>query len=105
MPLQFTSLQSEAGKALLAQHHLDKTYIDSLVYIADGQAFTHSDAALQLARHLKNPYRSLTVFKLLPKPLRDYLYTQIARHRYAWFGKKEACWLPTPALKARFIDE
>ncbi|MEY3600791.1 MAG: hypothetical protein RL169_34 [Armatimonadota bacterium] len=40
---------------------------------------------------------------LIPKPVRDYGYRIVARNRYKWFGHKETCLMPTPALKARFI--
>ena len=44
-----------------------------------------------------------TVFKIIPKSLRDTIYEWIAKNRYRWFGKKESCMLPTPELKARFL--
>ena len=37
-------------------------------------------------------------------PVRDLVYDWIARNRYRWFGREEACRLPTPALRARFLD-
>jgi predicted DCC family thiol-disulfide oxidoreductase YuxK len=101
--LQFASLQSEAGQVLLAQHGLESAYTESLVYVANGKALTYSDAAVGVAQHLKAPYHYLKAFGILPRGLRDALYTFVARRRYAWFGKKDACWLPTPALKARFL--
>ncbi len=41
---------------------------------------------------------------IVPKPLRDMVYSFIAKNRYRWFGKQESCWLPTPELKTKFFD-
>jgi predicted DCC family thiol-disulfide oxidoreductase YuxK len=32
------------------------------------------------------------------------VYDQVAKNRYRWFGRKTECLLPTPALRARFLD-
>ena len=28
----------------------------------------------------------------------------VARNRIRWFGRRQACWVPTPELRARFLD-
>ena len=101
--LQFASLQSDAGRALLAEHGLSEAYFDSLVYLKDGRTYTHSDGAVQIAKHLKAPYRWLGAAKIIPTRLRNALYDFVGRHRYRWFGQKAECWLPSPELKARFL--
>ena len=101
--LQFASLQSPAGTRLLQEAGLNATYIDSLVYLENGKAFTHSDAALGVAKHLKAPFVWVRIFHFLPKGFRDWVYNGIAKNRYRWFGQKQECWLPTPALKSRFL--
>jgi predicted DCC family thiol-disulfide oxidoreductase YuxK len=55
-------------------------------------------------KRLPTPWSWLGVFKVIPKFLRDVLYKFVARYRYNIFGKREACWLPTPELRARFLD-
>ena len=76
---------------------------DSVVLIEDGKAYTHSAGALRVARHLRAPWRWLRVFWIVPRPLRDAVYRWFARHRYRWFGKTDACRVPTPELRARFL--
>jgi predicted DCC family thiol-disulfide oxidoreductase YuxK len=100
---RFASLQSEAGKEWLQKTGLAHTGIDSIVLIKDGRAFVKSEAALEIARHLKGGWPLLRVFKILPKSLRDSAYDLIARNRYRWFGKQEQCRVPTPELKERFL--
>jgi predicted DCC family thiol-disulfide oxidoreductase YuxK len=41
---------------------------------------------------------------VIPRPLRDRIYAGVARRRYRWFGKREQCMVPTPAVRLRFID-
>ena len=42
--------------------------------------------------------------RIFPKFIRDGVYNLVAKNRYRWFGKKEECWVPTPELKARFLE-
>lgn len=100
---RFASLQSEIGQSLLAAHQLPTKELKSVVLLYQSKAFTHSDAPLEAARLLKGLYSMLYVLKIIPKPLRDVVYNWIAANRYRWFGKQEACWLPTPDLQKRFL--
>ena len=68
-----------------------------------GRAYTRSTAALRIARRLRFPWPLLYAFIIVPRPLRDLIYDFIARHRYRWFGKRDACMMPTPELRARFL--
>lgn len=100
---RFASLQSDAGRSLMAKHGLDADRLSSVALIEDGRVWQESSAALRIARHLPGAWKLLRVFAIVPRPLRDALYRWIARNRYRWFGKTETCWLPTPELKARFL--
>lgn len=105
--LTFASIQSEAGQALLRQHNLKVALDgqdDTVVYIEDGHIYTHSDAGLRIARHLSGVVRLAAPLIIVPRVVRDGVYRVIARHRYRWFGRTEACWMPTPDLKARFLE-
>jgi predicted DCC family thiol-disulfide oxidoreductase YuxK len=101
---RFASLQSPAGRELLARLAVDAAGMDSVVVIEGERWCKESDAALRIARHLGGPWRLLAAFRLIPRPLRDRAYRFVARHRYRWFGKKETCWLPAPELRGRFLD-
>jgi predicted DCC family thiol-disulfide oxidoreductase YuxK len=43
-------------------------------------------------------------FKIVCSFIRDLVYDWIANNRYRWFGKKEECMIPTPEMKARFVN-
>jgi predicted DCC family thiol-disulfide oxidoreductase YuxK len=43
------------------------------------------------------------VFKIIPAFLRNPVYDLVAKNRYRIFGRTDACRIPTPELKARFL--
>ena len=102
---RYASLQSEIGEQLLLERNIDTTKIDSVIVIEPGVAYyIKSDAALQVGRQLKG-FRTISkLLNLIPSGLRNIIYDLIARYRYTWFGKKDACMIPTPELKAKFLD-
>jgi len=103
--LRFASLQSAVGQELLRRHGISAPATpDSVVYIEGERAFTRSDAALAIAGRLASPWPLLGVFWYVPRPLRDAVYSLVARNRYRWFGRTETCQLPAPELRARFLD-
>lgn len=101
---RFASLQSAAGRAVLAKAGALGTVPDSIVLVMGGRVQVKSGAALAIARGLRWPWPLLSAFWLVPYPLRDLVYDWIARNRYRWFGKTEQCWVPTQELRARFLD-
>ncbi|GAB5535467.1 MAG: thiol-disulfide oxidoreductase DCC family protein [Rubricoccaceae bacterium] len=101
---RFASLQSDTGRALLVDHQLDPDALASIVVVDGDRAFTHSDAALRIARDLRAPWNALATLRIAPRPLRDWVYGIVAKNRYRWFGTREACRIPTPDVAARFLD-
>ncbi|KZS42255.1 thiol-disulfide oxidoreductase [Aquimarina aggregata] len=103
---RYASLQSEIGKKLIADRNIDISKIDSILLIDPKIAYYHkSTAALHIAKELSGLYPILSVFLILPKFFRDWIYDIVAKNRYKWFGKKESCMIPTAELKALFIDQ
>jgi predicted DCC family thiol-disulfide oxidoreductase YuxK len=97
---RFASLQSDAAQRLLKGAGVAET----IVLLQGGKIYTRSAAALRIARGLRFPWPLFYAFVAVPRPLRDLVYRWVARHRYAWFGKRESCLLPTPETRGRFID-
>jgi len=99
----FASLQSAYAASLPG---LEAGVVNTLstVVLQDGDRYYFkSTAALRIARMLGFPFSIAYVFIILPVPLRDVVYDWVARNRYKWFGKRDACWLPTPELMSRFL--
>lgn len=101
---KFTPMQSKAGGALLAANGLAPDDVDTFVLIEDGRPYLRSDAAIRVARHLSAPWSLATALAIIPRPIRDWAYRIIARNRYQWFGRREACMVPSPEVRARFLE-
>lgn len=102
---RFAAIQSEPGVQLIDTHGIDTSKTDSIILIEEERYFTKSSAALRIARYLSGGYPLLYAFIILPKFIRDGLYDLIANNRYKWFGKRESCMIPTPALRAKFLHD
>lgn len=100
---RFASLQSDAGRALLAEHGLPLDAMDSVVLVDGDRHWLRSDAALELLRRIGGGWALLAALRIVPRPLRDAVYGWVARNRYRWYGRRAECWVPTPELRARFL--
>ena len=101
---RFASLQSDAGQAFLKKFNLPADELNTVVLVDGEKAYTRSDVPLRIFKKLGGWWSLLQVFFVVPRPIRNAVYDWIAKNRYRWFGKKEACWLPTPELKGRFLS-
>jgi predicted DCC family thiol-disulfide oxidoreductase YuxK len=113
--LRFAPLQSDLAKELLegafGKEQADRLRSgtngngdpDSIVVVDGTKGWTHSTAALRIARHLRAPWSWLGIFALVPRPIRDAMYRFLAKNRYRWFGTTETCRVPTAELRARFL--
>ncbi len=102
---KFAALQSEAGEKLQREYGIkpeDKN-LDSVLLIEGGKLHTHSTAGLRIARKLSGLWSFIYVLIAVPKPLRDFFYKLFAKNRYRLFGKQDACRLPSPEERARFL--
>jgi predicted DCC family thiol-disulfide oxidoreductase YuxK len=100
----FASLQSSVAKQLLGEFDIRTDDLYSIIVIHNGKLYDKSDALIVIARHLPRPWSTLTIFRFLPIFLRDGIYKMVANNRYRIFGRQDSCMLPTPELKARFLD-
>ncbi|HQZ72769.1 MAG: thiol-disulfide oxidoreductase DCC family protein [Anaerolineae bacterium] len=102
--LRFVPLQSTAGSRLMREIGLDPEDAKTFVLLAGGKAFVRSAAAVRVCAYFKWPWKALAAARLIPRPIRDRAYDLVARNRYRWFGRSEACMVPTPDIRARFIE-
>ncbi len=101
---RFASLQSTVGARLAAEAGVNASDLDTLVLVTESGALVRSDAVLEIARRLGRPWSLLARARGLPRPFRDAAYRLVARHRFSLFGRLDACRVPTPELRARFLD-
>jgi predicted DCC family thiol-disulfide oxidoreductase YuxK len=100
---KFAPLQSEIGEKLLKEKGVDKIETDSVVLIEDEKVYTHTTAALRIARRLSGSWSWFYGFIVVPPFIRDVFYKLFAKYRYQMFGKQEVCMLPTPEMRERFL--
>jgi predicted DCC family thiol-disulfide oxidoreductase YuxK len=100
----FGSLQGNYGQQMLRKYNLPQNEFNSFMLLEGEQLYTKSSGALRMLKHLGGAWRLLYAFIIVPKFIRDAVYYFIAHNRYKWFGKKEACWLPKPEWKQRFLE-
>ena len=99
--LKFAPLQGETARALLSEDQRD---LNSLVLMDHAGVWRSSTAVVRILGHLGGlwPVPAAALW-LIPKPIRNWGYGFIARHRYRWFGQTEACRMPRPGEAARFL--
>jgi predicted DCC family thiol-disulfide oxidoreductase YuxK len=101
---RFAALQSDAGKALLDRFGLSPEALDSVVLVEGDRAWRKSRAALHIARRMDAPWPALWPLVIVPRPVADFLYGLVAKNRYRIFGKLDACMIPPPEVRARFLS-
>ena len=99
---RFTSLQSDTGKKLLMQYDL-KDDLETVVLIKNNEAKTKSSAALHIFKGLGSIYQLVIIFIVVPKFIRDAVYSLVARYRKRLM-KNQSCIIPTAAVKNKFLD-
>ncbi|MEM6517230.1 MAG: DCC1-like thiol-disulfide oxidoreductase family protein, partial [Bacteroidota bacterium] len=101
----FAPLESDIGQSVISKYNIDTEKTDSiLLYSNENGLSIKSTAALKVAKHLGFPRNIMTVFLVVPAFIRNWVYDFVARNRYKWYGKKEECMIPTPELKAKFLN-
>lgn len=103
--LRYASLQSASGARIIATHKISLPEIpDTMILIHNGIVHKKSEAWIEIFRLLGGFWKVMLVFKILPVGFRDACYEWIAKNRYRWFGKRDACYLPTAETRALFLD-
>ncbi len=101
---RFASLQSRAGRQALEKFGAGGMLPDSVVLIDATGVHISSDAVIGIATRLGLPWNFIGAARIVPRVIRDGMYGWVARNRYRWFGRQNACMVPTPELRERFLD-
>lgn len=101
----FAPIQSETGQKIINHLGIDTSKTDSIILYEPNKAYyIKSAAALQIMKEFSGFWKLMQIFTILPDAFNNIFYDFIARNRYKWYGKKESCMIPTPELKAKFLD-
>lgn len=100
--LQFAPLQGPTAAAMLQKG--SESEPQSLVYAVGGRELRQGAALRALLRDLGGPL-ALVGWGLhaVPLPVLDAAYRFVAKRRYGWFGRFDACRLPRAGEKERFL--
>ncbi len=101
---RYAHLQSNTGQDLLEQYGFPRDMLDSVVLIENGKAYIKTDVTARVAPHLSGIAKLGVVLRFVPRAIRDFAYDIIARNRYKWWGKQDACIVPTPDVRDRFLS-
>ena len=99
---RFASLQSDIGRTLAAQYDLAPD-LSTFFLIENGKVYERSLAWLEIMRLLGKPWSAFYLLKVVPAPIRDWVYDLIGRNRYQWFGKQESCPVPKAEWRGKFL--
>jgi len=99
---RFTPIQSPYGAALAGRFGISIDSPETNAAVIGGRIYFKSDAAIAVWSCLPG-WRWVRIFRLVPRAIRDGLYDVIARHRYRWFGRTEACMAPRADIASRFL--
>ena len=107
--LQFASLQSDLASNVLNRHGMDPKGLDTVYAVLNyGEPnetlLAKGDAFLFFAGVIGGVWSVARVVKVVPRPVRNWLYDFVARHRYQVFGKSESCMLPDPKQRHKFLE-
>lgn len=95
----FASLES----AYAGQFHEAKL-AKSLLLHEGNRVYVKSTAVLRIARRLDGLWPIAYGLIVVPKPIRDFAYDFVAKHRYKIFGRSQECMLPSPDIASRFRE-
>jgi predicted DCC family thiol-disulfide oxidoreductase YuxK len=98
----FTTIQSEFGRTLAQRLGINPDNPQTNAVLLEGGVYVRSDSALAALSALPG-WGWVSVFKIVPKSVRDALYTQIALNRYKWFGRNEVCDLGGASFADRIV--
>lgn len=101
---QFATLQSAVGQKILREMDLPREPPTTLIVVEGEKRYFRSTATLHIVRRLGGLGSALFIFVIVPPLLRDFLYNVVAKNRYRWFGRRDACFVPPREVKERFLE-
>ncbi|MFV0337456.1 MAG: thiol-disulfide oxidoreductase DCC family protein [Chthoniobacterales bacterium] len=98
----FAQLQSPVGKQLLAENGVHEIRMDTVYLVTEEGVFAKSDAAFRVLAELPRWRWTASLLRCIPKPIRNFGYDFIARHRQK-ISNQNACELPPIEVRKRFL--
>jgi predicted DCC family thiol-disulfide oxidoreductase YuxK len=100
---KFTPLQSDIGREQLFKRDINADNVETVFLLKDERVLEKSEAVIRILTGLGGLWKSMNIFLVIPKTLRDWLYAWIAANRVRFFGKRDSCFVPTAEMSSRFL--
>ena len=100
--MYYSGFESEIARNLLSEDLRHE--LNTIVLYEDEKLWFKSAAVFKIISKMRFPWPVLKVFSVLPTAFTDLVYDWIARHRIAWFGRSEQCFIPDPEQRSRFFE-
>ena len=79
--------------------------MNSVIVIDDYVGYkTKTTAIFSMTRSMGPLWFVFNIFWIIPKFLRDWVYTIITKNRYRLFGRKNTCMIMTDDIRHKFLD-
>lgn len=101
---RFASIQGNTGQSLVKDQHLKLDNLDTMLLVDGVNVYQHTDAILRVLVAMEGFWKIFVLIRLIPAMLRDPIYRFVARNRYKLLGRKDVCFVPSPADRERFLD-
>ena len=90
--IKFQSIESNSSQELIQNFPKNQQNMDTVYLYTKGKSYTRSSAAIRCLLFLKWYWKIwFPIFWIVPLPLRDFIYTIIAKNRHRIFSKPEVC--------------
>ncbi|WP_166924275.1 thiol-disulfide oxidoreductase DCC family protein [Flavobacterium poyangense] len=101
---RFVALQSELGIAICKHLGVSFSKMDSIILYNPGVSYFYkSSAAIEIGRNFGGIWKLISICRIVPIFISDYVYDYVAKNRYNWYGKKESCMIPTAEIREKFL--
>jgi predicted DCC family thiol-disulfide oxidoreductase YuxK len=109
-PLPSGTRPGDFAAGLLARHGRNAHDLDTVYVLADSglpseRLLSRAAAIRYLLESLGGAWNSARLLRLLPDAVLNWVYTFVVANRYRWFGRYDSCPIPTPAERAKFIED
>lgn len=102
--LRFAGMESEFATETIRRNK-QKLTVDSVILFEGEKVYTRSDAFIRIMIHIGGWYQFYGLMKIIPRFIRNAVYNCIAKRRYSWWGRNDACFVPELNVKFRFINK
>lgn len=101
MILKFAPQQGDYFTLLISEHSAIPQA--SIILFSKGKIYSRSTAVLAIIKELPFPWKIGYTAIIIPKFIRDAVYTMVARNRQRWFGESAVCYVGDEKNNKRFI--